>query len=196
MLPRIANLDREFVNAVQNYVRTHSRESQLLKEIRAHVIHEGHASAIRRSADELEHAKMTEAAAETTMAFAEIDNVDSDYVLAKANDISSQFQKHMSQHLFETINEVTEKTGLRADAKGQGLTNDLLIELFSKMQMNFERSQHGDVTIVASPQMIPTFQKLERQMQEDPQMKKKWDDMIERKRNEFREREINRNLVG
>ena len=59
------------------------------------------------------------------------------------------------------------------------------------MSMNCERSPDGDIVIVTSPAMIQTFEKLEREMKENPELKKKWDAMIEGKRNEFREREIN-----
>lgn len=196
MLPRLADLERQFSETIQSIVRTRARGTQLLSDIKAHMIHEGRGSAIRRSAEELEHTKMTETIVETTMPFDEIDNMDLDYVLVKANEISNKFQEHMSRHIFQTMDEVTQKTGLRADAKGGPLTNDLLIEMFSKMHMDFEKSQSGDVTIVIPPQMLSTFQRLEREMQENAEMKKKWNSMIEEKRNEFREREINRNLVG
>ncbi|HMG78612.1 MAG TPA: hypothetical protein VK591_08010 [Xanthobacteraceae bacterium] len=196
MLPRIASLDREFSEAIQNYVRARARGTQLLSEIKAHMIHEGRDSAIRRSTNELEHARIQESIVETTMSFEEIDDVDLDYVIKKANEIAAKFEEQMSRHLFQTMDEATQKTGLRADAGGKPLTNDLLIEMLSKMHMDFEKSQAGDMSIVASPQMMPVFERLGREMEENPAMKRRWDSMIEEKRNEFREREINRNLVG
>ena len=195
MLPRIAKLDRQFARAIQNYVQARSRRTPLLSEINAHVIHEGHASAIRRTADEIEPTKMLEASAETKMSFDEIASVDLDYVLSKANEIAAQFEKHFSTNIFQSVDEVTQKTGLRQDAGGP-LTNEALIKIFSMMEIDFERSHSGDVTIVTAPGMVSTFERLEREMNENPEIKKKWDEMMEERRNDFREREINRNLVG
>ena len=195
MLPRVAKLDRQFAAAIQNYIQVRSRRTPLLNQISAHVIHEGHASAIRRTANEIEPTKMPEASAESKMSFEEIDSADLDYVLSKANDLSDQFEKHFSVNLFQSVEEVTKKTGLRQDVGGP-LTNDALIKTFSMMEINFERSHAGDVTIVTAPGMASTFERLEREMNENPEIKKKWDKMIEEKRNDFREREINRNLVG
>jgi hypothetical protein len=196
MLPRIASLDEQFAQAIRNYVQARAHGTQLLRSIKSHVIHEGYASAIRRNKNELEQTKMTEAIAETTMQFEDIENMDLEYVIAKANEISQTFEEHFSRYLFQTMDEVTQKTGLRKDARGAPLTDEALIEVLSMMSMDFERSPHGDVAIVTSPAMVQTFEKLEREMKETPEIKRKWDAMIEGKRNEFREREINRNLVG
>lgn len=196
MLSRIAKLDRQFIEAIQSYVQTCSRGTPVLSDIRAHVIHEGKASSLRRSPTEIEPTAMKEASVETKSSFDEIDKVNIAYVLAKANEIAADFQRQFSSHLFKTIEEVTEQTGQKKDAGGAPLTNDTLIELFSMMQMNFEHSQSGDITIVTAPGMISTFQRLECEMNENPEIKFRWNRMMEAKRNEFREREINRNLVG
>jgi hypothetical protein len=168
----------------------------LLQDIKAHIIHEGGGSAIQRNENDFEKTKMMESIAELTIPFDEFDNLDLDYVLMKADGIADQFKEQMSRHIFQTMDEVTLKTGLRTGAAGKPLTNDVLIESFSKMQIDFEKSAAGDVTIIIPPEMGPTFEKLAREMNENTEVKRKWDKMIEEKRNEFREREINRNLAG
>jgi hypothetical protein len=196
MLPRLAELDREFDDAIRSYMQGRSRRSPLLNQIKAHTVHEGRSSSIRRSPTEIEPTTMREASVEAEMRFDDIEQVDTNYMLHKANEIAEQFEKQFSLHLFSTIDETTKKTGLRSDNVGAPLTHDGLIELMSRMQMNFEKSEHGDLTIVTAPGMEKTFQRLERERIENPEIKKKWDEMMEKKRREFREREINRNLVG
>jgi hypothetical protein len=196
MLPRIARLDRQFGEAIQRYVQIRSRGSSLLSEIKTHVIHEGKDTALRRSPTEVEPTPMTEAAVETKMHFDEIDNIDFAYVVSKAAEISADFEKQFSSRLFNTLETVTTKTGLVKDVRGAPLTNDMLIELFSSMQMDFEHSPNGDLSIVTAPGMISTFERLEREASENMEIARRWNAMMEEKRNEFREREINRNLVG
>lgn len=196
MLPRIAALDRDFNNAFKNYVQLRSRQSPILNEIKSHVIHEGKSSAIRRGPQDSEHTEMFEATVETKLDFKDIEAVNISFVIAKANEISKQFERQFSMQLFKTMEETTKKTGQNIDARGAPLTNDLLFEMFSRMHIDFESSQDGDLTIVTSPQMAPKFQKLELEMIENPEIRKKWNQMMEKKRDEFREREINRNLAG
>jgi|ERR1700709_1203788 hypothetical protein len=196
MLPRIAKLDEDFKAAITAYIQRRSRRSPMLSQIAMHVIHEGRSNTISRSATETETTKMFEASAATTMSFDEIEAVDSDYVIRKANEIADQFEKQFSQHFFQTLDDVTAQTGFRHDARGQPLTNEAVMEAFSMVHINFEKSPNGDISIITSPQMADTLQKLQSEFDHNPDLKRRWNSMMEKKRDEFRTREINRNLAG
>jgi hypothetical protein len=196
MIPRIAKLDKEFADAVRTYIQARSRRRGILNQIASHVIHEGTSNSISRSPVENEPTKMFEAGAETKIDFTEIESVDANYILNKANELADQFERHFSIHVFETMDDATKKTGLRYDGGGRPLTNEVLMEALSRMYMDFDKSGNPDVSIVTSPVMAATFQKLEAEIDEDPALRKRWDEMMEKKRDEFRTREINRNLVG
>jgi hypothetical protein len=196
MLPRIASLEAEFSDALTRYVQQRSRSDGLLREIRAHVIHEGAASTIQRSPTDSEKTEMFAAQAETTMRFDEIEAVDMNYIIKKANEIAEHFGRKFSESLFQTMDDATAKTGQRVDARGAPLTNEAIMKMLSMMPIEFEKSQHGDITIVTAPEMLPRFQMLERELNENPELRKKMNDLMDQKRNEFREREINRNLAG
>lgn len=196
MLPRIASLEAEFSDALTRYVQLRSRSDGLMREIRAHLIHEGTASAIQRSPTDSEKTEMFAAQAEATMHFDEIEAVDVNYIIRKADEIAGQFGRKFSESLFKTMDDVTTKTGQRVDARGAPLTNEMIMEMLSMMPIEFEKSQHGDIAIVIAPEMLPRFQMLERELNENPELRKKMNDLMDQKRNEFREREINRNLAG
>jgi len=196
MLPRIARLDEEFGDAIRAYIQARSRRRGILNQIASHVIHEGASNSISRSPLDNEPTKMVEAGAEARIGFDEIESVDANYILNKANEIADQFERHFSTHLFETMDDVTKKTGLRYDGGGRPLTNDALIEALSQMNIDFDQSGNANVSIVAPPAMAATFQKLHAEMDKDPVLRKRWDGMMEKKRDEFRTREINRNLAG
>jgi hypothetical protein len=196
MLPRIARIDKEFADAIRAYIQARSRRRGILNQIASHIIHEGTSNTINRGPSETEPTKMVEAGAETNIGFDEIESVDANYILNKANELADQFERHFSTHLFETMDDVTKKTGLRYDGGGRPLTNDALIEALSQMNMDFDKSGKADISIVTSPAMAATFPKLEAEMDKDPALRKRWDDMMEKKRDEFRTREVNRNLAG
>jgi hypothetical protein len=196
MIPRIAKLDKEFAAATRAYIQARSRRRGILNQIATHIIHEGASNSISRGPLENEPTKMIEAGAETRMDFAEIESVDVNYILTKANEIADQFEKHFSIHLFETMDDATKKTGLRYDGGGRPLTNEAIMEALSQMHMDFDKSGNPNISIVTSPAMTTTLQKLQAEVDENPALRKRWDDMMEKKRDEFRTREINRNLAG
>lgn len=196
MLPRIGALELEFDDALAHYVRSRSRRDGLMREIHGHVIHEGGATGIQRTPNEFEKTEMVAAQAEAKISFAEIESLDANYIIKLANEIADQFGRQLSQNLFKTMDQATAKTGQRVDGRGTPLTNELIMEMLSKMPINFEKSPHGDVSIVVAPQMLPRLEALERELNEDPALRSKMDALMDKKRNEFREREINRNLAG
>lgn len=110
--------------------------------------------------------------------------------------MAEQFAKQLSLNLFRTLDEVTTKTGQVVDGRGAPMSNEMMMEMFSKMTIDFEKSPHGDLTIVVAPQMASRLQSLDRELYEKPDLRRKMNELMDKKRNEFREREINRNLAG
>jgi hypothetical protein len=131
------------------------------------------------------------------MAFKEIENVTLEKIINSIISMASQFNEQQAKHLFGTLEKVTEKTGQVHDAKGKPLTNDDIILLMGKAQIDFEKDkEHGDSSFVTSPQMAPVFARLDDEMKRSPELQKKWKAMLERKKGEYREREADRNLAG
>jgi hypothetical protein len=115
MLPRFGQLDLLFGQADQEYMRRISRRGVVMNEIKSHVIHEGREAAIQRSIGDRESIKMQKGEAEILMTFEEIEEISLDFVLRKAHEASEQFARQFSTFLLETLNAVTDKTGLKVD---------------------------------------------------------------------------------
>jgi hypothetical protein len=197
MLPRFKKIEDEMDSAVARYIRRSSRQHGIHSEIKSHIIHEGKRTGIRRETNEYDATEMHVAQAETQMSYDEIENIDVHFILKKASEISEQFGQHFSKTMFRALDETAERTGQSVDGRGRKLTNELIFEMFEKVQINFEKNKEvGDISIVTSPQMAEAFNKLDLELRMDPVMMKKFNELFERKKNEFREREINRNLVG
>lgn len=178
------------------YVQARSRHSPMLNQIKSHVIHEGTSSRIQRSPTDSEDTKLVEASAETLMHFSEIETMTVEYILAKANEIAEQFEEHLKKTLIQTLEEATTKTGQVVDGRGQKISNDHIYEMLSKINIDFETSRDGDLTILTAPAMATKLAELDREIKSNPELRKKFDSLMDKKRNEFREREINRNLAG
>jgi hypothetical protein len=196
MLPRIKCLDDDFSAAIRAYIRARSRSRGILRQIGSHVVHEGHSNSIKRNPLDNEFTKMKEAAAEIRMSFSELELVDANYIVGKANEIAGQFERQFSTNLFQTMDDTTKQTGLRFDGGGKPLTNEAIIEILSAMHMDFDESGKPTFSIVTSPAMAGKLGQLQDEFDKNPSLQKRWEDMMERKRDEFRTREINRNLAG
>jgi diadenosine tetraphosphate (Ap4A) HIT family hydrolase len=196
MLFRIAKIDREFDDTFRNYLQLRSRSSPVLSQIKSHVVHEGKENTIVRSETPAEQTEMFLASAETQTPLIEIDSVNLEYILRQLHNLGQQFEEQFSKRLFQTMQNVTAKTGQTVNAKGQPLNNEILFETLSKVQMDFEKSDTGNMSIVVPPGTEKTLQKLDDEIQRSPELRQKFADLMEQKRNEFREREINRSMVG
>lgn len=197
MLPRFKNLDRLFAKAEQRFVHQAVRGDGILQRIDGHVVHEGERTAIRRADDSLDETDLVSHGAEIKFGFDEIEEIDLQMVLNKLRSLAEQFAGQRVEHLAKTLNEVTTKTGNTLDAKGRPLKVDDIFAMFEKMQINFERNESaGDMVIWTSPQMSPVLKRLQKEIDASPILQRRWDKLMDTKKDEYREREADRNLVG
>ncbi len=197
MLPSYKSLNELFGKATQRFLHRASNRDGILRELRGYIIHEGRNTSIRRPDDSIDETEMVTAEASITLSFDEIDNIDVGIIFQRLISMADQFGNQRAEYVFKTLSEVTEKTGQTHDARGKPLTNEDMFAMIEKMRIDFEKNKTvGDFSIVAPPQMIPIFRRLEREMDESPAPQERWKELMERKKNEYREREIDRNLVG
>ncbi|MBX3521912.1 MAG: hypothetical protein KF807_01760 [Xanthobacteraceae bacterium] len=179
------------------FMRRLTRQDGILSQISAHIIHEGRATAIVRQDLSVDKTEMVSNEASTELSFSEIENITADAIIAKLVEMARQFREQATTHLLNTMNKVTSETGQVYDAKGKPLTNEAIFEMLEMMPIDFEKNKNvGDLVVLTAPAMMPVFQKLEEEMKANPELRKKHQAILEKKRDEYRTREINRNLVG
>ena len=197
MLPRFKSIDILFEKAERRFVQQTVRGDGILQRIDGHIIHEGKRTAIRRPDDSLDETDIVSHGAEIKFGYEEIEGIDLPIVLEKLRSMAEQFKTHRVRYLAETLNAVTQKTGNIHDAKGRPLTVEDIFSMLEKVEINFERNElSGDMTIWASSQMEPVFQRLQREFDASPELQKRWNELMDKKRNDYRAREADRNLAG
>lgn len=81
--------------------------------------------------------------------------------------------------------------------KGKPLDPDAIFAVFEKMQMDFdEHGIHHAPTIVIPPNLENSMKQVLHQIDRDPILQKRYDEIIMQKRMEWRDREAARKLVG
>ena len=116
-------------------------------------------------------------------------------VLDRVDQTTDELVRQKNRHIFRTLDEVTESTGNVFDAGGN-LTADKLIDALSQIPWTFDRSGAHRMTIVVHPDNRHKLADLERQIDTNPRLTRKWQDLVAFKRREWDDREALRKLVG
>jgi len=100
--------------------------------------------------------------------------------------------KTVMPQIFAYHGRLCEAAGTATDAGGQKLSRKLIRESFEKMQINFDAAGKPIMpTIVMHPDMLKQLEELPPATDEEVRA---WDEMIERKRGEFNDRQRHRKL--
>ena len=109
-----------------------------------------------------------------------------------AEELSSQ----QSKMVFERLNQITAKTGNIVDAGGQAISPDLILQMLEKIEIDFnEDGQPQLPTLVLSPEYYERLKEKMPEWEKDEHYNRKFNELIQRKRQEWHDRESHRKLV-
>ena len=113
-------------------------------------------------------------------------------VLERVSDVADDLLAQRDRHIIHTLDEVVEKTGNVFNVKSNP---DSLIDALSSMEMEFD-SGTPKIHLLVHPSKRAEVEELWRQIETDPRLKRKMDNLMDVKRREWRDREALRKLVG
>lgn len=196
MLPDFPKTKRKLGEAIDKYLQYLIRQDPLLSEIREERHFEGN-----RMSSITENGQLGQSAYEEISAGYSIRRED---IIVKGpmafveniHSVAEKMKKQKAKLLFDKFKEVTDKTGNIVDAKGRPLTFKLLMQLLEKISIDFD--DHGNPflpTLVISPAMGAKLKHKLPEWEANPEYKKKLEELIARKREEWNDRESHRKLV-
>ena len=97
--------------------------------------------------------------------------------------------------IMEQDREISEKAGTSIDAGGKPVSPEMLLDMMSAVQMEFEPDGTPSQSFVIHPDMFPALKKVSDQIENDPELKRKNTEILERQREAWAARESNRKLV-
>lgn len=197
MLPRITKVDMRMEQLFQDLVFRYSHTlDPLFADIETYTIHEGRATRMKHGGDEWVD-KMNEASAEVAIKHEELEKFNLNSFLALAKEVGTKFLEAKTRNLFDTLHEATERVGNVVDNAGRPLDHDAMFKVLETIQIDFDENGRPELpTVVISPAMAPRLVMLNKQFQETPDLQKRYANLINRKKEEFLEREASRKLVG
>lgn len=98
--------------------------------------------------------------------------------------------------LYEKLDKITQETGNVVNTGGKPLTHDLFLDLIEKMHIEFdEKGEPRMPSLNAGSEMFAHLQREMPKWHSDPVFQTRWKAIMDRKREDFREREACRRLV-
>ncbi len=183
-------LNRLVEQALNNVI---SGSSSLLNNITRSRCFEGNKSLIRRSSGEEEETEKRHSSGETEIPvekilYGSIENIFEHYKQAA---VAMAYEQE--KFLLESIDRTVQNTGNVVDAKGQPLSPEAILQLLEMVEINFTE---GGKSMTSSFACSPSAREKLQPLLDDLVKTKEYKELIERKRNEWRDREANRTLVG
>ena len=127
----------------------------------------------------------------------EIETMTHDKVLEKINDLAKEMAEKQAKFFYKRIGEFAEEAGNVVSGEGETFSMDIFFEVLEKISRDFDHAGKPDeINFAASPELFQSISKVFNEAKSDPEIQKRFDAIMEQKREEWRVRESNRKLVG
>jgi hypothetical protein len=196
MLPDYTETKRLFGRFFQTYVRRKSRAISPFADVQTRYLHEGRGMKVVR-ADQSESNSQTEQfTSAMEIKFAEIPDLTFDKSIAKFDEMVIDMVRKQTGFALERLSEDIPATQT-VDAKGKKLDAEIILEMFETIQLEFYPDGRPQELQVVGGLFTPDRMKaVDEEFQKNPELQKRYDDLISKKREEWRAREADRKLVG
>jgi predicted transcriptional regulator len=198
MLPDFPILKEAFNQAVTRIMAERTKVHQgPLGALRRARVFEGRNTSIVRPDGTEDQTHMNEASAQVTITLDEIKDLGLQELFERLDKIAFDMARQQSEHFYQAMKEGSEKAGTTVDAQGQNFTADLFLTLLDRVSIEFgpdgsPRMPSLHIPPGSQEAVTNAIARLDR----EPELRQKFDKIINRKREEWHAREVDRGLVG
>jgi hypothetical protein len=167
-------------------------KAPMLSEIKSFVQHEGKVHSYDRIGAKPVSEGYEEIAIPVTIELTEIPELVGEKFNAKIEAIGDQLARKRMEMFYRKFTEVTQEIGNAFDAGGAPLTQDMCLAMMEKMDMEFGPDERPTFRLHTTPELAKIYEA----WQQDASFKARYEELLNRKRDAWRDRESNRKLVG
>lgn len=196
-LPRFEEITDLFMERFEFLLRQETRSDGFLGELKAHAIHEGKSSTIVRSDEDIDEMVLKTGSAEINVDNRDAESIDVDKIRRYIAIIAEQFRKDQSEMVFSALDDVSNRTGNVVRGDGRPLDHEGLFEALEKVQHNFSRGPgQTDLMLVVGTGMAERLKVLDAEFRNSPELQRRFSEIMMRKYEQYRDREMDRTLAG
>ena len=196
MLPDFPSSKQKILKAIQQRLDLLERELHpVLAQVGRYIQHEG----LTTEFEQVGYGRKSQAATEQSIAVEiQLDEVPILVGAAleeKLRTIAREMGRLKVKMMLKRTAEATEVTGNRIDAQGQRLSGRLLLDLIESAEEDFDQFGNSKSSFVAHPDMLPELKRVNDEVENDPELKRRLEAIQRKKRELWADRESRRKLV-
>ena len=197
MLPDFPMIKQKIQKMVEKDMQEEISQDPILSQIRKELLFEGNRFSIKTENGEIEESGYKGISAPYSVEREDIINKGHiSFVENIRDEMIENVRGQQIRQFFDTVEKAVEKSGNVINGKGKPITFECFLEMFEKMQIDFdEEGNPHRLTFAMHPS---TFAKIQDKLQEwenNAEYKKKYEEILEKKRKEYYDRESRRKLV-
>ncbi len=197
MLPEFPKLKSEIHSQLLARIRRRIEAADpVVSQIKAFTQHEGQRMRYERlDAPSAEINESEDVGAPFQVLVSEVPDLIGANLDAKIEALAQDVAKNRSAFFFRRFQETCDEVGNAVHAGGKPLSAELLLEMLDKVQVDFGPDGKPTGQFVIHPDMAPALKKAAEELERDPELKRRHEDILRRQREEWAARESNRKLV-
>jgi len=159
------------------------------------IMHEGDRFSINGERGWKHAGHFQEASAKFEIDLKEYPSLTLDELLEKVDEATAELLAQKSKMIFESLDKVTAETGNVINVQG-ALSPEHFFEMIEKVELAFDQDGKPKMGMVAGAGAHAKIISLIQMIEADASLKRRMDDLMERKKDAWRSRESSRALVG
>lgn len=197
MLPTATKMTERFTRFYRHYMRSFAHSSGVLEGVSNHVMHEGRGWDMHRPDGSRSSKELQLHSHEMVVSDDELATFDLQASIEKAREFALTMRSAAEKDLFQTLEHDLPESQ-KTDARGQPFDHNMFFQAIETIQIDFGDSDTplSDLKFVVHPDMVPRLEKLNVEFEQSPELQEKLNKLMMRKKEEYREREALRQLVG
>lgn len=197
MLPDFPKVKSFLLRHIADRVRTGAEQDPLLSLLPPFIIHEG--SRVRHvradGSEEVIHFN-DPITATTEMRIDQMRLEGPALTRAAADDLTKQLHEGLGKRFVEAFEKAAKSVRNTVEAGGKPLSPELVLEAYERIEMSFRHDgTWQQPTLLMHPDMEPRAAAVLRQIEEEPELRRRRDAIVHKQREEWRVREAGRKLV-
>lgn len=168
-----------------------------LARIPKYVLHEGTGTTLQRADNSADTTTMQEAGAGLVFAREEMKSLSFEGLVAKLSQVAKDLAEQQAGHVFSKIDEAVAKVGNLVDAQGKAFGKAVFLEVLEQLQVNFDRNTGrptGPGLVIPRSRAKEFLAEIET-WESDPDFHRQFDEIMAKKKVEWRAREDRRELA-
>jgi hypothetical protein len=114
---------------------------------------------------------------------------------AKIEEIAQALISQSARAFYRKMDESCEKAGTAIDAGGKPFSPEMFLDAINTVEMDFGPDGKPTQSFIIHPDMLPLIKKVMEQIENEPELKRRHAEILERQREAWAARESNRKLV-